>query len=149
MLTAQDIMTSQVHTVHPDTDLRQLSQKFQETQVSAMPVMDDEEQLVGIVTETDLVDQNRPLHLPTVVSLFDWVIYLESQKNFYKELERLTAQSVGDICQRDVVTCAPETSVEEIASIMVKHKVHLLPVVADNRLLGVVARLDVIRATGG
>jgi len=112
-------------------------------------VMDGEEQLVGIVTETDLVDQNRPLHLPTVVSLFDWVIYLESQKNFYKELERLTAQSVGDICQRDVVTCAPETSVEEIASIMVKHKVHLLPVVADNRLLGVVARLDVIRATGG
>lgn len=148
MLTAADIMTRTVHTVTVETSVEALAQIFIETGVSSLPVVDADNRVEGIVTETDLVEQNKPLHIPTVVAVFDWVIYLESEKDFQAELQRVTARKVGEICQRDVVTCTPETPLPEIARLMSEKQVHLLPVVADDRLVGVVARLDMIRAMG-
>ncbi|MDT8440749.1 MAG: CBS domain-containing protein [Desulfuromonadales bacterium] len=146
MLTARDIMTTRVHTVTEDADVSDLAKLFVETNVNAMPVVDADGKLVGMVTQTDLVEQDKPLHIPTVLSLFDWVIYLESPKKFVDEVARVTARKVGAICEREPVTCAPETPVSEIASLMVEHKAHLIPVIEHEQLLGVVARLDIIRS---
>ncbi len=95
-----------------------------------------------------LVEQDKPLHMPTVISLFDWVLYLESEKNFREEVKRISARTVGEICAREVITCTPETPVNEIAALMVEHQVHLVPVVEGERVVGVVARLDIIRSMG-
>lgn len=149
MLTAGEIMTTKIHTVHQSTEIKTLAKMFVEHNVNAMPVVDDEGLLVGIVSQTDLVEQDKPLHIPTVISLFDWVIYLESPKRFAEEVRKVTARSVGEICSRDVVTCEPGTSVSAVASLMVDHKAHLVPVIADGRMVGVVARLDIIRSMGG
>ncbi len=148
MLTAGEIMTTKIHTVHPDTEIKALAKIFVEHKVNALPVVDDSGQLVGMVTQTDLVEQDKPLHIPTVISLFDWVIYLESPKNFSEEVRKVTARKVGEICATDVVTCTPETPVSEVASLMVDNKVHLVPVVNEGQMVGVVARLDVIRSMG-
>jgi CBS domain-containing protein len=146
MLTAGDIMTTKVHTVHPDTEIKALAKTFVEHNVNAMPVVDDEGKLVGMVTQTDLVEQDKPLHIPTVISLFDWVIYLESPKKFMEEVRKVTARKVGEICSKDVITCTADTPVATVASLMVDNKVHLVPVVSDDRVIGVVARLDIIRS---
>ncbi len=146
MLTAADIMTKEIHTVHPDTEITALAKKFVEYNVNAMPVVDDAGKLVGMVTQTDLVEQDKPLHIPTVISLFDWVIYLESPKKFTEEVRKVTARRVEEICSRDVVTCAPEDSVPTIANLMVDNKIHLVPVLSDGRMVGVVSRLDIIRS---
>ncbi|PLX83620.1 MAG: hypothetical protein C0617_10810 [Desulfuromonas sp.] len=148
MRKAKDIMTKAVHTVTEETGVEELARLFQEKGVSALPVVDDAGGLRGVVTETDLVAQDKPLHIPTVISLFDWVLYLESEKSFREEVKRITAQKVGDICSRDVATCTPETSVSAIAELMVEKKAHLIPVVEGKKLVGVVARLDIIRAMG-
>lgn len=148
MLTASDIMTTQIHTVHQDTEIADLAKLFVEHKVNAMPVVDDNGSLVGMVTQTDLVEQDKPLHIPTVISLFDWVIYLESPKKFSEEVRKVTARKVGEICATDVVTCTSETPVSTVASLMVDNKVHLIPVVTDGQMVGVVARLDVIRSMG-
>jgi CBS domain-containing protein len=148
MLKAKDIMTRSVHTVSTDTEVEELARLFVETGVSAMPVLDAAGALQGIVTETDLVEQNKPLHIPTVISIFDWVLYLESEKDFRAQVEKMTAKKVGEICTREVVTCTPETPVSEIAALMVDHKAHLIPVVEAGKVVGVVARLDIIRAMG-
>lgn len=148
MLTAGDIMTKKVHTVHQDTEIKALAKLFVEHNVNAMPVVDDDGSLIGIVTQTDLVEQDKPLHIPTVISLFDWVIYLESPKKFIEEVRKVTARRVGEICSQDVVTCSPDTPLAAVASLMVDNKVHLVPVVADDRMVGVVARLDIIRSMG-
>jgi len=148
MLTAADVMTTNVHTVHEDTEIKDLAKLFIEHRVNAMPVVDHDGGLVGMVTQTDLVEQDKPLHIPTVISLFDWVIYLESPKKFTEEVRKVTARRVGEICTRDVVTCAPDTPVATVASLMVDHKAHLVPVVDDGRMVGVVARLDIIRSMG-
>ncbi len=148
MLKAADIMTRNVHTVSAETEVEELARLFVETGVSAMPVLDGRGALQGIVTETDLVEQNKPLHIPTVISIFDWVLYLESEKNFREQVQKMTAKKVGEICTREVVTCTPETPVAEIAALMVDHKAHLIPVVEGEEVVGVVARLDIIRAMG-
>jgi CBS domain-containing protein len=148
MLTAADIMTKELHTVHPETEIKTLAKMFLDTNVNAMPVVDDDGALVGMVTQTDLVEQDVPLHIPTVISLFDWVIYLESPKKFSDEVRKVTARKVREICSSDVVTCAPDDSVAKVASLMVDHKVHLVPVVENDRMVGVIGRLDIIRSMG-
>lgn len=148
MLTASDIMTTNIYTVHQDTEIKALAKLFVEHRVNAMPVVDDGGTLVGMVTQTDLVEQDKPLHIPTVISLFDWVIYLESPKKFSEEVRKVTARKVDEICSTEVVTCAPDTPVADVASLMVDNKVHLIPVVTEGRMVGVVARLDVIRSMG-
>ncbi len=128
MLTAKDIMTREVCSVHEETELKDLSALFVEHNYKTLPVVDSADRLVGIVSQTDLIEQDKPLHIPTVISLFDWVLYLESPKAFSEEVRKVSARKVGEICARDVVTCAPTTPVDEIASLMVEHKIHLLPV---------------------
>jgi CBS domain-containing protein len=148
MLRAKDIMTRTVHSVTADTDVEELARLFVTKGVSAMPVLDEAGRLEGVVTETDLVEQDKPLHIPTVISIFDWVLYLESEKNFREEVEKITARKVGEICTREVVTCTPDTPVSEIASLMIEKKAHLIPVVEEKKVVGVVARLDIIRSMG-
>lgn len=148
MLKAKDIMTKDVCSVMPDTGVEELGRLFVEKGISAMPVLDEEGRLQGIVSETDLVEQDKPLHIPTVISIFDWVLYLEREKDFHDEVKKITARTVSEICSRTVVTCSPETPVSEIASLMVDKKRHLIPVVEGDKVVGVVARLDIIRSMG-
>jgi CBS domain-containing protein len=145
MLTARDIMTTEVVSVSTAASLKELAKIFVSTRYSNLPVVDEAGRLVGVISETDLVEQQKPLHIPTAVALFDWVFTFGSEKRFREEVDRVTASSVGELCQREPVTCSPDTSVSEIAGLMSEHKVHMLPVVEQERLVGVVARLDLIR----
>lgn len=146
MLTARDIMTTNIHTVTSEMSIDDLARAFVDKKVSTLPVVDAAGTLVGIVSATDLIEQDKPLHIPTVIAIFDMVIYLESEKNFRDEVEKMTARTVGEICKRDVITCSPGTEVSAIAALMTGKKVHLLPVVEDGKLIGVVGRHDILRS---
>lgn len=146
MLTAREIMTREVVTVTTETSLKELASKFVETRYSNMPVLDNAGRLVGVISETDLIEQQKPLHIPTVMALFDGVFYLDSQKRFKEQVDRVTATTVGELCNKKPVVCAPGATVREIAALMSKHKVHLLPVVEADKMIGVVSRLDMIRS---
>lgn len=146
MQTAGEIMTRKVFSVTEETDIKTLAKIFVERNVNALPVVDASGHLVGMVSQTDLVEQDKPLHIPTVISLFDWVIYLESPKNFAEEVRKVTARTVGEICERDVITCSVDTPVSTVASLMIDNKAHLVPVIDGGRMVGVVARLDIIRS---
>ena len=145
MLTAGDVMTRDVITVKKETTIRELAELFARHRVSSAPVVDDDDNMIGIVTETDLIEQDKSLHIPTVISLFDWVIYLESDKKFEKELKKMTGQTVGDIYAQEIETVAPSAPISEVADIMSSRKIHAIPVVEDHKLVGIVARIDLIR----
>jgi len=146
MLTARDIMTTNIHTVTAEMSIDDLARAFVEKKVSTLPVVDAAGTLVGVVSATDLIEQDKPLHIPTVVAIFDMVIYLESEKNFRDEVEKMTARTVGEIFNRDVITCPPGMEVAALAALMTEKKVHLLPVVEDGKLIGVVGRHDILRS---
>lgn len=149
MLTAGEVMTRDVVTVKKETTIRELAGIFTTRRISSAPVVDDKGELIGIVTETDLVEQDKSLHIPTVISLFDWVIYLESGKKFEKELNKMTGQTVGDIYSPEVETVTPATPISEVADLMSTRKIHALPVVEGKKVVGIIARIDMIRTMIG
>jgi len=146
MLTAKDIMTKDVVTVTPDTSIEELSTLLVSNEISGAPVVNADGSIVGIVTENDLISRNKRLHIPTVVSFLDAVIYLESSKKFSDDVKRLTATKVGDICAKKVVTITEDTTLTDIATLMSEKKVHLLPVVTAGKVVGIVGKRDVVKA---
>ena len=146
MLTAKDIMTRTVVTVRPETSIEELAALLVKNQISGVPVVDDKGVLYGIVTENDLISQNKRLHIPTVVSFLDAAIYLESSKKFEQEVKRITATKAGDICARKVLTISEDTTLVDIATIMDEKKTPLLPVVKNGKLVGIVGKRDVVKA---
>ncbi len=145
MLKAKDIMTTNVITVGPETTIEELARILIEHKISGTPVVDEKGDLYGIVTENDLISQKKRLHIPTIVRLFDAYIMLESSSKIEKEIKRMSAVTVKDICVRDVITVTEETTLDEIATIMAEKKVHLIPVVEGKKIKGIIGKIDMIK----
>ena len=149
MKTAGEVMTRNVITVRKETTIRELAELFTSRKISSAPVVNDQGDMIGIVTETDLVEQDKSLHIPTVISLFDWVIYLESGKKFEKELKKMTGQTVGEIYSTEVLTVAPDAPVSAVADLMSSERINSVPVVEGLKVVGIIARIDMIRTMIG
>jgi len=149
MLTAKDIMTKDVITVKAATTIEELSRTLIEHKISGAPVVDDSGNLIGIVTENDLISQNRRLHIPTVMRLFDSFIMLESPGKIEKEIKKMAATTVDEICVKKVVTVSEDASSEDIATIMAEKKVHLIPVVEGKKIIGILGKADLIKSMTG
>jgi CBS domain-containing protein len=145
MLKAKDIMNKNVVTVKKNTSVDELGRLFIEKNISGAPVMDEENNIFGIVTENDLVNQNKRLHIPTVVRLFDAFIPLEGFGSIEKEIKRMSASTAEEICSREVVTVSPDTSLQDIASIMAEKNIHLIPVISSGEIAGIIGKIDIIK----
>jgi len=145
MLTAKDIMTTEVITVRMDTTVNELAEILWKNRISGAPVLDDERNVVAVVTENDLIDQSKKFHIPTMVSLLDSVIFLESSKKTEEEIKKMAGNAVRDICAKKFVSVSKDAGMDEIATIMAEKKVHTLPVMKDGRLIGVIGKTDIIR----
>lgn len=146
MQTVADIMTREVVSVKGSTTVREMAEIFDKMGFGSLPVVDEQGNLTGIVTASDLIEQGRPLHIPTVISLFDWVIPLESEHSLEKDLKRISAQTAAELASADVVTIGPAEPVSRAAEIMSSHKLHAIPVVEGKKVIGMVSRIDIIRA---
>lgn len=146
MLTAKDIMTKDVITVKKDTGISELADILTKNRISGAPVVDDSGRLLGVVTESDLVEQSKSLHLPTVFTILDSVIFLESAKHFEKELKKMTGAKVEDVYTEKPVAVSLDTPIREIATIMAEKKVYTIPVVDGDKLVGIIGKADVVRA---
>ncbi|MDI6745361.1 MAG: CBS domain-containing protein [Thermodesulfovibrionales bacterium] len=149
MLTAKDIMTKNVTTVRAATTIEELARILMEHKISGAPVVDANENLIGIVTENDLISLDKRLHIPTVMRLFDAFIVLESQSKIEKEIKKMTAITVNDIYTKEVITVAEDTPVQDIATIMSEKKVHLIPVVEGKKIVGIIGKIDLIKGITG
>lgn len=146
---ARDIMNRKVKTVTPDTSVEELGRLFMEKNLSGAPVIDENGDIYGIVTENDLISKEKRFHIPTIITIFDAIIPLQSDAAVEKEIKRMAATTVGDICTREVITVDEETTINDIATIMTEKKIHLLPVLKEGNLVGIIGKKDVIRAIAG
>lgn len=146
MATAKDIMTKEVITVTTDVTIEGLARILTKHDISGAPVVDEGGKLIGIVTESDLIKMEQRLHIPTVINIFDAVIYLGSSKKFEEDIKRMAATTVGDIFKKDVVTITESATIEEIATIMSEKNIHHLPVIKKGKLAGIVGKKDIVKA---
>ena len=121
-----DLMTTNVATVSPDTSLRGAARIMFRSQVSGLPVTDDNGLLVGIITEAD---------------------FLRLELSRFESDNPASVESVADIMTRTVETIGPNTPLIEAAKVMVAREVKRLPVVDDvDQLVGIISRMDVVNA---
>ncbi len=138
-------MTTPVITVTSNTDIKELARLLTSKRISGVPVVDNNGLLLGIVTETDLLFTEKPLHIPTFFTLLDSVLFFENPFKMDKELKKLTACTVGDLYSRDCLTVVATTPIEEIAELMISKKVNLLPVIdEERRVIGIISRTNML-----
>lgn len=145
MLKAKDIMTVDVITAKPETTVEELARLLIEHKISGVPVIDVDNQLVGVVTENDLIKKNARLHIPTIIRLFDAYFLLNSGK-VEEDIKKMVAGTVDEICNKDIVSLTEETTLEEIATIMSEKNIHLLPVLRDGMVVGIVGKADIVKS---
>lgn len=145
-LTAADIMEPEVITVKADATVQELADLLAEKKISGVPVVDDQNRVVGIVSEGDLVSLDADIHFPHYIELLGNIIYLESVKKYEERLRKAAATLVRDLMTTEVVTVQKDASLAEIATLMTDKQVNRVPVLAGDVLVGIIARADVVRA---
>ena len=149
MLKARDVMTREVVTIGPEASVEDLAKLLESRRISGVPVLDARSVLVGVVTQSDLVQRSRDLDLPPALNILDLHLFLETPSHFQKRLEKLLGNKVKDVMTENPVTVAPDTPVNEIARLMSAKGVHTLPVLDSGKLVGIVGKLDLIRGLAG
>ena len=145
MLKVKDIMTRELITVSPETEITKAAEILLENRINGVPVIDSFGRLVGVLTQSDLVAQQKGIPVPSVFTLLESYIPLTSIKRIDKEMQKIAALTVKEAMTLEPVTVSPETDIEEVAKLMVDNKYHTLPVVEDDKVVGVVGKEDVLK----
>lgn len=145
MLTAKDIMSKAVITVTPDTDVARAARLLLENHINGIPVVAPSGEVVGILCQSDLVAQQKKVSLPSLFTLLDGFISLTSTKTLEKEFKKIAAIKVSEAMTADPVTVSLDTTIEEIATLMVNRGFHTIPVVENGELVGVIGKEDVLK----
>jgi CBS domain-containing protein len=145
--TVADIMTRDPVTVTPGTSLSEAVKILAEKRVSGLPVVDESDRLVGVISETDLMWQETGVETPPYIMLLDSVIYLQNPARHEKLLHKALGQTVGEVMSDKPVSITGDRHLKEAAALMHDRHVRRLPVIeADtNKVIGILTRGDIIR----
>jgi CBS domain-containing protein len=141
----KEIMTTRPITVTGSMEIIEAARLLLENRINGVPVVDDAGKLVGILCQSDIIAQQKRLPVPSLFSFLDGYINLSSMKGIEKEVRKIAATAVLDAMTPDPVSVSPDSTIETVAALMVDHNFHTLPVVDDERLVGVVGKEDILK----
>jgi CBS domain-containing protein len=138
---ASDVMTTNVITVPPDAGVVEIARLLLTHRISAVPVVDADQHVLGIVSEGDLMRRAEA----DTESRHSWWLELfldaeDSAKNYIKTHGR----KANDVMTRDVFGVTGDTPLDEIAGLLEKHHIKRVPVTSDGRLIGIVSRANLL-----
>lgn len=136
------LMTAPVETIKPDRPLAEAAHLLVEHRISGLPVVDDQQRLIGLVTEADFL---RAMGLPSHQPHHSVWQTLESMFQ-HQDRVREPKGVVADLMVQDVVTVRPEQTLHEVLEVMKRHRIKRVVVCDDDRhVLGIVTRSDLVR----
>ena len=140
---AADVMVTSVITVGPKASVQEVAKLLLTNRISGLPVVSDQGDLVGIVSEGDLLHRaeagtgrRRPW----------WLAILTGRDVLAAEYVREHSFKVADVMTRHVITATPDTSLQDIAHLLEKKGIKRVPIVDDGRLVGIVSRANLLQA---
>jgi CBS domain-containing protein len=145
----RQVMTPDPATIAPDASAEDVVRLMKEHELPGLPVVDADDRLVGIVTESDLVisDDEGDLHIPHYVELFGGMVFMpESVKRFEERFHKAAAATAREMMTADPVTVEADDPVRKAARLIADSGHNRLPVTDGGRLVGVVTRVDVLGA---
>jgi CBS domain-containing protein len=143
----REVMTTSVVTLRPDQSFSDAADEMGAHGYGAMPVVDENGALVGLLSDSDFVVSEARVHVPTYLNILGASIPLPGEMtHLEEELHKVAGSTVGEVMDTDPVTVGPDDTLEDLATRMHDEEVSHVPVVdADGRLVGIVARGDIVR----
>jgi len=150
----RDVMNVKPITVQIDDSVGEAARRLRESKISGMPVLDGEK-LVGIVSESDMLRllsverEGGSLWLPSPFEVFE-IPFRDFVKweRMHANVEDISKRNVSEVMSKNLHEVGPDDTVEEAAAIMTRHRINRLPVVEEDRLVGIVTRGDIISGLG-
>jgi CBS domain-containing protein len=143
MMRAKDVMVSDVVTVGLDTDVAEAVKLLGKHDVSALPVVDGQHRLVGILSEADLIHRaeiGTEKHRPW------WLEAVTGAATLAQDFAKSHGKKVGEVMTTDVVAAGEETPLSEIAALLERKRIKRVPITRKGKLVGVVSRANLIQA---
>jgi len=141
---ASEIMEKAFVTAGPDTSVYELVNLFVKNKVTAIPIINDEDELVGIVTDADLLYKKVKPHVPHYVNLLGASIYYSGISAYNRGFKKLMAGTAKELMTKDVIIAAPDAPVEQIAGVMVAEHLKVIPIVDKKHVVGIVTRGNIL-----
>ncbi len=151
-MNASDVMITDVTTVRPSTKVQEVAEIFVTKRISGMPVVDDSGKVVGMISEGDLLRRSAEGSWPKVWGpppRRGWVRLLIDADDLDTEYVTQPDRRVAEIMTHDIVSAQPETSVSDIATLLVHHRIKRVPIVRNGKLVGLVSRANIVEALAG
>jgi CBS domain-containing protein len=134
-------------TIQPEASLDTVIRLLTQRNISALPVVDRDRKLVGLISRTDLLWQESGVTPPLQFMLFDSLIYLETPGRYHRELHKALGQTVADVMSHPPQVTNPDEALSIAALRMQEHHIHQLPVVNSmGSLVGILTQGDILRA---
>jgi CBS domain-containing protein len=140
---ARDVMVSPVVTVKPSASVKEVAKLLLERRISAVPVVDDQGKVVGIVSEGDLLHRAEA---GTERQRSWWLRGLTGEETLAAEYVKAHAREVADVMTPQVTTAMPDTPLHEVATLMERNSIKRVPIVKDGQLVGIVSRANLVQA---
>jgi CBS domain-containing protein len=139
----RDVMVAPVFTVKPSATVQEVAQLFLEKRISAAPVIDSQERLVGIVSEGDLLHR---MEAGTERHRSWWLQAFIEDDTLAAEYVKAHGRKVSDVMTRSVITATSQTPLHEVATLMEKNAIKRVPILENGQLVGIVSRANLIQA---
>ena len=141
-------MEKNVVSLRPETTVAEAARLLARHAFDGAPVLDKRDQLVGILTEYDLVSKSSAIHLPTFqMILKNLQVFRDDRSQFKNEVKELMSLTVKDVMNSDPLTLPDDATYQEVvAAFRDHHRVNPIPVINENRnVVGIVSRYDVLK----
>ncbi|CEH32693.1 CBS domain-containing protein [Romboutsia lituseburensis] len=145
--TAKDIMTMDVIVANRSDSIADVAQLLIKEKIGGVPVVSEDREVVGIISETDIMKKEKYVEAPQVLNLLQGLIFLSDFKQMEEDMKRVAAYKVEELMSTDIITVHENDTFDDVANVMIKKSVNRVPVVDnDNKLKGIICRYDIIRA---
>ena len=142
---AKDIMTIGVVTATEDTPIQSIVASMLKNRISAVPIVDDQQRVIGIVSEGDLM--NRP-EARTYRTRSWWLNLIEDPTSQAKEFLKTYGNKAADVMTRKIITAEEDEPVSSVAEKLERHRIKRVPVIRNGRLVGIISRANLLHCVG-
>ena len=143
----KEVMTKDVLTFRPEDTVQAAGEAMAKRSIGGAPVVDEDGNVIGMLSDDDLIVSDVRLHFPTVISVLGAYLELPSSADrFDKEVRKAIGSAVADVMSPNPPACSEDDTLEQVATTMHEHNLSRLPVVRDGKLVGIVSRGDILKA---
>jgi CBS-domain-containing membrane protein len=140
---AGDVMVHDVVTIGPDEPISKAVQLLIDHDISALPVVDDERRVIGVLSEADLIHREK---IGTEKHRAWWLEAITPASVLALDYAKSHGRKVSELMSENVISAAEDTSLSEIASLLEKHRIKRIPILKEWKLVGIVSRSNLIQA---